>query len=500
MAYPELVLVSGATGYVGGRLVPRLIESGYRVRVLVRDPARLQGRPWRSQVEASQGDVLKPDSLEVAMQGVDAAYYLVHSMSGHQDFHERDLVAARNFGAAAKAAGVKRIIYLGGLGDPDADLSQHLRSRQATGRALGESGVPVTEFRSAIVVGSGSVSFEMIRNLTERLPAMICPRWVYTRVQPIAIRNVLDYMVAALATPASAGRVVEIGGADVLTYGEMMTQYAEVRGLRRWLIAVPVLTPRLSSYWVHWMTPVPAEIARPLIDGLRNEVVVRDDTASQIFPDIQPMDYRTAVARALAKLDAGEVETAWSDALSSSRGDRPSVVLKSQEGMIIEQRQREVAAPADRVFGVCTSLGGERGWLYWNWAWQVRGWVDRLFGGVGLRRGRRHPSELRVGEAVDFWRVEAVEPDRLLRLRAEMKVPGRAWLQFEVKPLEDGRSALKQTAFFAPKGLAGLAYWYILYPVHGYIFSGMIRRTAERAERASANEAEKISTTLPRVY
>ena len=494
MTLSSPVLVTGATGYVGGRLVPRLLEGGYPVRVMVRDSSRLQGRPWRDQVEIVQGDVLDISSLAPAMNGVGMAYYLVHSMSGHQDFHERDLVAARNFGAAAKAAGIQRIIYLGGLGDPNAALSQHLRSRQATGQALGESGVPVTEFRSAIVVGSGSVSFEMIRNLTERLPAMICPRWVYTRVQPIAIRNVMDYLVAALETPASAGRILEIGGADVLTYGDMMKQYAEVRGLRRWLVPVPVLTPRLSSYWVHWMTPVPAEIARPLIDGLRNEVIVRDDTARHLFPGIQPMDYREAVARALAKLNAAEVETAWSDAMASSRGDRPSLVLKNQEGMIMERRQQEVVASPERVYATFSALGGEVGWLYWNWSWRVRGWVDRLAGGVGLRRGRRHPTEVRVGDAVDFWRVESVEPGRQLRLRAEMKVPGRAWLQFEVKPLDDGRSSLEQTAFFAPKGLFGLVYWYLLYPVHAYIFSGLIQSVAQKAEASLLNNTDKIET------
>ncbi len=494
MTLSSPVLVTGATGYVGGRLVPRLLEGGYPVRVMVRDSSRLQGRPWRDQVEIVQGDVLDISSLAPAMNSVGMAYYLVHSMSGHQDFHERDLVAARNFGAAAKAAGIQRIIYLGGLGDPNAALSQHLRSRQATGQALGESGVPVTEFRSAIVVGSGSVSFEMIRNLTERLPAMICPRWVYTRVQPIAIRNVMDYLVAALETPASAGRILEIGGADVLTYGDMMKQYAEVRGLRRWLVPVPVLTPRLSSYWVHWMTPVPAEIARPLIDGLRNEVIVRDDTARHLFPGIQPMDYREAVARALAKLNAAEVETAWSDAMASSRGDRPSLVLKNQEGMIMERRQQEVVASPERVYATFSALGGEVGWLYWNWSWRVRGWVDRLAGGVGLRRGRRHPTEVRVGDAVDFWRVESVEPGRQLRLRAEMKVPGRAWLQFEVKPLDDGRSSLEQTAFFAPKGLFGLVYWYLLYPVHAYIFSGLIQSVAQKAEASLLNNTDKIET------
>ena len=272
----------------------------------------------------------------------------------------------------------------------------------------------------------------------------------------------------------------------------MMKQYAEVRGLRRWLVPVPVLTPRLSSYWVHWMTPVPAEIARPLIDGLRNEVIVRDDTARHLFPGIQPMDYREAVARALAKLNAAEVETAWSDAMASSRGDRPSLVLTNQEGMIIERRQQEVAASPERVYATFSALGGEVGWLYWNWSWRLRGWVDRLVGGVGLRRGRRHPTEVRVGDAVDFWRVESVEPGRQLRLRAEMKVPGRAWLQFDVKPTNDDGSSLQQTAFFAPKGLLGLAYWYVLYPVHAYIFSGMIRKVAQKAEAGLPNNVKKI--------
>jgi uncharacterized protein YbjT (DUF2867 family) len=478
---PPLILVTGATGYVGGRLVIRLLEAGYRVRCLVRDPARLQGRPWLGQVEVVQGNVLKPETLPAAMRGVDAAYYLIHSMSGSADFHQRDLTAARDFGDAAKAAGIQRIIYLGGLGDPDADLSQHLRSRQQTGEALREAGVPVTEFRAAIIVGSGSVSFEMIRYLTERIPVMICPRWVFTRVQPISIRSVLEYLVAALETPESAGQIIEIGDSDVLTYSDMMLGYARVRGLRRLLLPVPVLTPRLSSYWVHWMTPIPAEIARPLIEGLRNEVVVRDDTARRLFPHIQLMDYQTAVQRALTQLDAGQVETAWSDALVTSQGDIPPVVLAIQDGMIIERRQQVVKASAATVYRTFTALGGERGWLYANWAWRLRGILDRVVGGVGLRRGRRHPDEVRAGDALDFWRVEAVEPGRLLRLRAEMKVPGDAWLQFEAKPQEE-ETLLMQTAFFAPKGLSGFLYWYLLYPLHGLIFSGLIRNLARRAE------------------
>ncbi len=476
------VLVTGATGYVGGRLAPRLLEAGYRVRVLARDPRRLQGCPWLGQVEVAQGDIFDPASLSAALAGVDVAYYLVHSMLGGASFHQRDLVAARRFGHAAKAAGVGRIIYLGGLGDPTADLSAHLRSRQQTGQALREAGVPVTEFRAAIIVGAGSVSFEMIRYLTERLPVMICPRWTYTRVQPIAIRDVLDYLVAAIAVPASAGQIIEIGGADILTYGDMMQGYARARGLRRWLVPVPVLSPRLSSYWVHWVTPIPAQIARPLIDGLRNEVIVRTPLAKTLFPAIHPLDYQTAIDQALAQLRSGEVETMWSDALVTSQGDIPPVELSTREGMIVERRQRRVAASASEVFRTFTGLGGRRGWLYANWLWELRGALDRLIGGVGLRRGRRHPDEVRVGDAVDFWRVERVEPDRLLRLRAEMKVPGDAWLQFEVAPAAPGRTLLRQSAYFAPKGLPGLLYWYALYPVHRVIFSGLIQRVARRAE------------------
>lgn len=476
------ILVTGATGYIGGRLVPRLLAAGHAVRCLVRDPERLQGRPWLDQVEVARGDVLAPDTLAPAMNGVAVAYYLVHSLGGGQDFHERDLAAARAFSAAARAAGVQRIIYLGGLGDPGADLSPHLRSRQETGDALRESGVAVTELRAAVIVGSGSLSFEMIRYLTERVPVMICPRWVYTRVQPIAIRNVLDYLVATLDNPASIDRILEIGGADVLTYGEMMTRYAKVRGLRRWLLPVPVLTPRLSSYWVHLVTPIPAAIAEPLIEGLRNEVVVHNDAARQIFPGIEPLNYEQAVAAALARLQAGDVETAWSDALMTSQGDIRPVVLTTHEGMVIEQRQLVVAAAPEAVFRSFSGLGGERGWLYMDWAWQLRGALDRLVGGVGMRRGRRSPDALRIGDALDFWRVEAVEPGRLLRLRAEMRVPGKAWLQYQVQTQPDGRSLLQQTAFFAPKGLLGWLYWYGLYPIHGLIFSGLVRAVAQGAE------------------
>ncbi|MBN2507346.1 MAG: SDR family oxidoreductase [Verrucomicrobia bacterium] len=494
----QTVLVTGATGYIGGRLVPRLLESGFRVRCLARDPARLEGRSWLGQVEVSAGDCLRAETLPGAMQGVEAAFYLVHSMAGGHDFEQRDVLAARNFAGAAKQAGVRRILYLGGLGDPDTALSEHLRSRQETGAVLREASVPVTEFRAPVIVGSGSLSFEIIRYLTERLPVMICPRWLYTRVQPIAIGNVLDYLVAALDTPESTGRIIEIGGADVLTYGDLLRGYAKARGLRRWLVPVPVLTPRLSSYWVHLVTPVPAAIASPLIQGLRNDVVVRDNLARELFPNITPLDYGTAVRLALANLETGRVETAWSDALASSQGDVAPVVLATQEGIILERRQRLVRASAAVVYGAFTRLGGETGWLCMNWAWVLRGCLDRLLGGVGLRRGRRDPQDVRAGDAVDFWRVEAVEPDRLLRLRAEMKVPGRAWLEFQVEPVDARTSRLSQTAFFAPRGLAGLLYWYLLYPVHAVIFSGMARALACRSERTAASDSSTRSTVARR--
>ena len=477
------ILVAGATGYVGGRLVPQLLARGLAVRCMVRDPTRLQGRPWVSQAEIVQGDVLDAASLAPALAGIEIAYYLVHSLGAGRDFHDRDTRAARAFGAAAAAAGVGRIIYLGGLGDATGALSEHLRSRQDTGASLGTSGVPVTEFRAAVVVGSGSLSFEMIRYLTERVPVMVCPYWVYTKIQPIGIRDVLSYLTEAVITPASAGQVIEIGGSDVLTYGDMMTGYAAERGLTRWLLPVPILTPRLSSYWVHLVTPVPAAIARPLIEGLRNEVIVRDNRARELFPQIAPAGYRESVRRALARFDTENVETSWSDALASSHPTSEPVLLTTQDGMVMERRQVIVNAPAERAFDVFSSLGGATGWLRLNWAWQLRGFLDRLVGGVGMRRGRRHPHHVRVGDAVDFWRVEAVEPGRLVRLRAEMTVPGRAWLEFQARTQEDGRTLVTQTAFFSPRGLFGLAYWYALYPIHGLIFGGMIREIGRRAER-----------------
>ena len=476
------ILVTGATGYIGGRLVPRLLAEGHRVRVLVRSRARALARPWADKVEIAIGDALDYESLLEAMDGADTAYYLIHSMSSGSDFHDTDIRAARSFGQAASEAGVSSIVYLGGLGKSDADLSRHLRSRHETGEALRGAGVPVTEFRAAVIVGSGSISFEMVRHLVERLPVMICPRWIYSRIQPIAVDDLLDYLIAVLDTPKSWGLTIEVGGKDVTTYGGLMLGYAKARGLRRLLLPVPVLTPRLSSYWIHWMTPIPAPISRALAEGLRNEVVVTNDLARRFFPQIEPQDVASAIGRVTQDLDEGRIDTAWSDASGSSGRDERPVRLESRHGMIVERRRRNVAAPVGDVYRVFTGIGGSRGWYFANWTWKLRGMIDRLLGGAGLRRGRRHPDELRIGDALDFWRVEDLQPDRLLRLRAEIRLPGRAWLQYEVLENPDGTSELEQTAAFIPKGLFGLAYWYALYPFHSWIFSGLIRAVARRAE------------------
>jgi uncharacterized protein YbjT (DUF2867 family) len=481
-----LILVTGATGYIGGRLVPRLLALGCRVRCLVRDPARLQGRAWYPDIEIVTGDLLKPESLPPALEGVQVAYYLVHSMAAGVDYEQRDVRAARNFGVAARAANVDRIIFLGGLAHEKPDLSQHLHSRLQTGDVLRESGVAVTEFRASVIVGSGSLSFEMIRYLTERLPIIPHPRWVHTRAQPIGVRSVRMYLTAALTVPESRDRIIGIGGAEVVTYAQMITIYAEMRGLRRWLLPVPFLSARLAAFVINLITPIPGAIALPLIEGLHNESVVRTTLARELFPEIEPADYRTTVERALTRMQETNIETAWSDALSSSQREvslKP-VRLDDHQGLLAEHRQRLVPASPAAVYKVFTGIGGNRGWFYMNWTWRIRGFIDRLLGGVGLRRGRRDADELRVGDALDFWRVEVAEPDHLLRLRAEMKVPGKAWLEFRVVPAGNGSALLSQTAFFEPKGVAGLLYWYALYPIHGLIFSGLIDQIARRAVAA----------------
>ena len=470
------ILVVGASGYIGGRLTSVLSSLGHELTLMSRDARPLAGRFPQAAVVAA--DLLMPSSLTPALDGVEVAYYLAHSMgSGERGFTDRDLTAARNFAAAAGQAGVRRIVYLGGLGDEAAGLSPHLASRQQVGKELGAHGVAVTEFRAAIIIGSGSASFEILRHLTERLPIMITPRWVSTRCQPIGIRDALDYLVSALDHPEITG-VVEIGGPDILSYGDMMRTYARLRGLRRIMIPVPVLTPRLSSYWVSLVSPVPAGIARPLIEGLRNEVIVRDPGPAAAF-DLAPASYETALQRAIDRTDRHVVESTWFDSLDAP-GREELPIMTSHEGMIIERRRQVVSVPADRLFAEVERLGGRAGWPYGNGLWRIRGMLDQLVGGVGMRLGRRSATDLRVGDALDFWRVEAVERPTLLRLRAEMRVPGRAWLQYEVTETSRG-SRLEQTAFFEPKGLPGLAYWYVLYPIHGLIFRGMVRRLAARS-------------------
>ena len=488
------VLVTGATGYIGGRLAPQLLEAGYtNVRVLARDVTRLQGRLWVDRVDAVQGDVLKPETLPPVMRGVDAAYYFIHSLQAGSQYSERDVTAATNFSQAARAAGVKRIIYLSGLGDPSTSLSEHLRSRQETGKSLRSTGVPVTEFRSAVIVGPGSASFEIIRYVTERIPFLPSPRWASTRIQPIAITDVLGYLVAALETPESVGKVIEIGGADVLTYGDLLLGYARARGLRRRIVRIPFITPGMVGFVIHLLTPIPRWIAQPLLHGMKNEVIVRDDLARRLFPGLEPMNYGAALAHSLSCLVTGDIETAWCDALFTSQGDDAPEGTTNEEGIITDVRQRVVSAPPAAVYRSFTRLGGTRGWLAFDWAWRVRGMVDRLIGGVGLQRGRRHPDELRPGDALDFWRVEIAEPDKLLELRAEMKVPGSAWLRLEARPLPDGSTQMTQRAIFIPRGLAGHLYWYGLWGFHWFIFELMADRLAASAEQMDTWEESGVA-------
>ena len=470
------ILVIGASGYVGGRLVSALARRGAALRVAGRQPRLLADR--FPDVSVVQADLLQPATLDTALEGINVAYYLAHSMGGGEaGFAERDLAAARSFASAAARAGVSRIVYLGGLGDDATNLSHHLASRHEVGAELARHGVPVTEFRAAIVIGSGSASFEILRHLTERLPIMITPRWVATRCQPIGIGDVISYLVEALDHPEVTG-VVEIGGPDVLSYGEMMLRYAHLRGLRRLMIPVPVLTPKLSSYWVNLVSPVPARIARPLIEGLRNEVVVRDPRPAAAFA-VKPVSYDEALTLAIGRAD-DEVASTWFDSFSAENRQTLDSI-GSKEGMIVDRRVRRIAAPPGDVFAAVERIGGRSGWPYANILWRIRGLGDRLVGGVGMRLGRRDPNRLRLGDALDFWRVEELRRPETLRLRAEMKLPGRAWLQYEVLPDAAG-SRLVQTAFFEPKGVPGLAYWYLLYPAHAVIFRGMLRKLAPRKD------------------
>jgi len=481
----QKILVTGATGYVGGRLVPRLLEKRYKVRCLARNPANLKGRDWKD-VEIVQGDAVDPASVARALDGIDVVYYLIHSLLvGLKGFENRDRQVAAQFVDVAKHSGIRRIIYLGGLGSDEDTLSPHLYSRHEVGRILRLSGIPITEFRAAVIVGSGSISFEIIRYLTERLPIMVGPKSLNTLCQPISIHDVLSYLIAALEEPNSSGHVIEIGGADVLPFKDLLTRYAGVRGLKRYIFPLRWLSVGYSARWVGIFTPVPSAFAHTLIQGTKNEVICHGHLASQIFPYIKPMGYDDAVRLALKRTMEGKVETVWSyspDLLGP--GQAYAHGLHTREGIIIETNQEEIHAPTSKVFKIFTGLGGNRGWLYANWAWWLRAAIDRLMGGLGMRRGRRDPNNLMPGDVVDFWRTEAVEQNHLLRLRAEMKLPGRGWLQFEVLPEKEkpGYSVLTQTIFFETKGLWGHLYWYIFYPFHVMIFSGMCKKIKKLSE------------------
>jgi uncharacterized protein YbjT (DUF2867 family) len=476
-----LILLTGATGYVGGRLLKALEADGHRVRCLARRPEFLQFTVATG-TEVVQGDVLSPDSLLSALEGVHTAYYLVHSMGSSGAFEEEDRRAARNFAEAARRAGVRRLIYLGGLANRNDPLSSHLRSRHEVGELLRESGIPVIEFRASIVIGSGSLSFEMLRALVERLPIMITPRWVSVLAQPIAIDDLLAYLLAALQLPLDESRLFEIGGAEQVSYGDLMREYARQRSLPRLMIRVPVLTPRLSSLWLGLVTPLYARVGRKIVDSICHPTIVCDAAAFRTFP-IRPIGMREAVARALRNEDHDFAQTRWSDALSSGG------TLTSWGGVrfgsrIVDSRVARVPVSPTVAFAPIRRIGGTTGWYYANWLWSVRGFLDLLIGGVGIRRGRRDPERLHVGDTVDWWRVEAFEPDRRLRLCAEMKLPGRAWLEFAVEG-DDLSSTIRQTAIFDPVGLSGLAYWYLMYPLHQLIFAGMLRNlaAASRQER-----------------
>jgi uncharacterized protein YbjT (DUF2867 family) len=478
MNEPGHILLTGATGYVGGRLLPLLVADGWRVRCLARQPEHLAPRVPDG-VEVVQGDVLDPASLSAAMQGVEAAFYMVHSMGATGDFETQDRLAAGHFAAAARAAGVQRIIYLGGLGEDGPDLSAHLRSRHEVGGRLRAHGVPVIEFRASIIIGSGSLSFEMIRALVERLPVMVTPRWVRVTAQPIAIGDVLAYLREALVLKVEGSVIVEIGGPDQVSYGELMREYARQRGLRRLMIPVPLLTPRLSSLWLGLVTPLYARVGRKLVDSLRHPTVVRDASAKRLFP-IRPVGVREAMARALRNEDSSFAETRWSDALSAAASVPRQWGGARWGNRLVDSRCTQVAASPAEVFAAVERIGGAVGWYFANWLWTLRGWLDLLMGGVGMRRGRRDPVRLRAGDTLDCWRVESIQPGHRLRLVAEMKLPGRAWLEFEVKPDGDG-ARLRQTATFDPLGLWGLAYWYGVWPLHQLVFAGMLRGLAQAA-------------------
>ncbi|MFD3839255.1 SDR family oxidoreductase [Streptomyces sp. NPDC058642] len=496
-------LVTGATGYIGGRLVPELLAEGHRVRCLARSPGKLRDHPWAGETDVVRGDVLDGAAVAEAMRGIDVAYYLVHALGTGAGFEETDRRAARIFGEQARAAGVRRIVYLGGLtpkGVPERELSPHLRSRAEVGRILLASGVPTTVLRAAVVIGSGSASFEMLRYLTERLPVMVTPSWVRTRIQPVAVRDVLRALVGSARMPSEVNRAFDIGGPDVLTYREMMTGYAAVAELpRRIILPVPVLTPGLSSHWVGLVTPVPAAIARPLAESLRHEVVCHEHDIARYVPDPpgHPLGFDAAVRLALQRVRDAQVTTRWSSASFPGAPSDPLPTDPDWAGGSLYTDVRELPVDASRpdLWRVIEGIGGDNGWYSFPLAWAVRGRLDRLVGGVGLRRGRRDAARLRVGDSLDFWRVEEIEPGRLLRLRAEMRLPGLAWLEMCAETDDDGRTRYRQRALFHPHGLLGHAYWWSVSPFHALVFGGMARNIARTAARTPAATARRPTPT-----
>jgi uncharacterized protein YbjT (DUF2867 family) len=471
----KLVLVTGVTGYVGGCLVPLLLEKGYRVRVLVRDPARLSGRVWVSLVEVLVGDTLSVDILTRAMQGISTAYYLVHNMSSGRNYVEKEIDSARNFASSAAASGVEHIIYLGGLADPDAEIGLHLRSRLDTGAMLRRGIVPVTEFRASLIIGSGSISFEMIRYLTEQFPILFAPPWKNNHTQPISIQNVLEYLLSALENTTCRGKIYEIGGKDILTYADTLFIYARLRGLKRYIIALPWMPVKLMAQFAGILTPVPARIASPLLGGMRTDSLVRNDAAQRDFPRIQPMNYEASVSLALENLSPGCLESVWKKSDSSFR-------IK-QEGFFVEGQQIRFHAQPDAVFCIITGLGGKRGWLYGNLLWKLRGILDKLVGGPGLR-GLQETGALSEGDVLDFYRVELLEPGKRMLLKAELKTPGLGWMEWRILEQAEGDVVLTQIAYFAPRGLPGFLYWYILLPIHRLVFNGLIKAIVHLASES----------------
>ncbi|WP_305091569.1 SDR family oxidoreductase [Prescottella sp. R16] len=487
---PLRILVTGATGYIGGRLAPRLVAAGHRVRALARNPDKISDVPWASDVEVVRGDLTDPASLDAACRDIDVVYYLVHSMGGPGEFAESERRSAENLAAAAQRAGVGRIVYLGGLHEESPRLSTHLRSRSRVGEILVDSGVPTLVLQAGVVIGSGSASFEMIRHLTDRLPVMTTPRWVDNRIQPIAIRDVLYYLTAAATAVLPHSRTYDIGGPDVLRYSDMMRIYADVAGLRpRRILVLPVLTPRLAGLWIGAVTPIPSRLGRALIESVSTDAVAREHDIDTVVepPPGGTTGYREAVALALHRIESGDVETTWADAspLGAPADPMPSDPEWAGETVHLDERYRDCDLPIERVWQVVEGIGGEHGWYSFPLAWTIRGWLDRIVGGVGLTRGRRNPHTLHTGDALDFWRVEKIDRPYLLRLRAEMRTPGGAWLEWRLESRGRGTTRLRQRAIFFPKGIAGQLYWYSLLPFHGIIFTGMLANItgAARSDR-----------------